>query len=203
MRISLMTAIPGLVVLCSYSLLGGFTVRNYLRMREAGGQTGRVDVGPASISIQVPQNQFFRFGFERASVLTEHFTMVMNAPAAFVSLPFLTLAEHWSRAAWWTLPWVWKGLTFPLLAIPAWMLVGYSIEALLSERRMLTWVAVGSGLLAGVCATLAIGLRIDESRPGRLVDETERWYVIGLAVWAFLLIAALIAWAHQRRLQRG
>lgn len=94
----------------------------------------------------------------------------------------------------------WRALTYPLLCLPAWWLVGRSLDALFFSRR-LHWPALLTGTIFCLLFIICFfGILL--GTPPAPADDGS-WACQGLAFWSALFFVSPVAWWLQWRRSRA
>ena len=88
---------------------------------------------------------------------------------------------------------------YPIYALPAWIYIGFAIDAMIGRRHIRRWNMILSMLLALTCASLFCGFRFGLPAAEREGQERLSWFIDGLALWAVLFSIPVMAWLRQRR----
>jgi len=164
----------------------------FLSLKHAAHGTPTAVIGRgSSIVLEIPANAFLRVAFMAAALKLEEPFAILHAPAHFVDL---TIAYVVSQKPFWfpngVGPAIWRCITYPLFAAPAWLVVGRGIDRLWRggrTPRSQTILGVVLVLLFGViAAVLRFALAQDPGlEPGR---------VEGFTLWTLLFAIPVLAW---------
>ena len=123
--------------------------------------------------------------------------MALNLPAFPAEL--LESIGTWPMS--WSPPglslFLWRMLTFPILALPAWFYVGRGIDNIRSRTVFTLWDMIAGSILSLGCAILCAGLAFGLPRSDR--DTLLIFMTGGLALWALLFDAVAIAAVQRGR----
>lgn len=142
----------------------------------------------------IRKEDFLAFSFERASYAQQGFVAAINTPAIFVAAVVSYAAVMKPR---WTphplMPWQWLVVSYPIYMLPAWIFLGWSLEALFGTKRMPGWAGWTSFTVACGFACLAVAFRFGFSAAEREGQDLLGSYIVGLLLWAALLILPFAA----------
>jgi hypothetical protein len=192
--------LPIVALVVSGSLILFPTLRTYKHLKELARGSAFISLGGGKYQITIPADGLLRFVIFETAFEEQGKITILNAPGHFPNLLVSLLmrgSSNWSPAA--LTPSLWRVLTFPLFALPAWFFVGRGFDSLFSGGRIYRGEMVTSLLLVAVFLTLSLGLRF-----GLAVSECEgqgmvNWYITGFALWAALIAIPSVAWFRQRK----
>ena len=102
---------------------------------------------------------------------------------------------------------LWRVLTSPLLALPAWWFVGRGFDGLAGNARMRRLDLIVGSALSIIACVLSAGLRFGLSDSEREGQDSLTWFIGGLALWTLLFAIPAIAWVRakikQSRAEKG
>jgi hypothetical protein len=149
------------------------------------------------LRLSIPPNQTLVFA---ALAVTEPVCRALLA----LNLPALPLEMLLSVGMWphiWhpvALPLLrWRGVVYPLLALPAWFYIGTGVDALLGRVRLHLWDVVLSSVV--VCAFSAGCLALTFGLPPGDQDPSLVSVGGGLGLWALLFAVVTVAWVKQEK----
>lgn len=148
----------------------------------------------------VPKERFLAYGFERAAFSAQGFVAALKVPAAVVAAALSWLVAQkprWAPAG--LMPWQWLVLTYPLYSLPAWIFVGWALDACIHRRPIPAVVGWTSAVLPCAFALFAIALRFGMTEAERADQDLLQSYIVGLAFWACLLTLPLIGLLRSSR----
>jgi len=183
--------LPLSAFLVSIALLIVRTAWSLFVLRHAAHGANTAVIGTDANTFVVQSHDFLRLSFMAASVRSTELITILNFPAHFVDLLISYLVAR--KPFWWPDllgPAEWLCLTYPFLALPAWVYVGFGVDALLQRKRVRTWNMVLSAILTLIFGVMATGfyfaLRDD---PGLLPGS-----IAGFTLWTFLSSIPFLAW---------
>jgi hypothetical protein len=170
----------------------------YFRLKGMSHGAAGVMLQAGEFQLAIPSNNFFNFSFERATLSSQMLITVLNAPAAFINPIFSSINRH--GGYWYPSslgPAVWRWLSFPIFAIPAWVYAGRGIDDLLCRKRVGLTRLISSLLLTTlalvICGVLRFGLLPSEHQ------DLTQWFLGGFALWTLLFATPFLAWLRQQR----
>jgi hypothetical protein len=125
---------------------------------------------------------------------------ILNAPAKFVEVVVSLLVAqkaNWHPAS--LLPSTWHALIYPVYALPAWIYIGFGIDAGIGRCLVRRWNVVLSLFLSLTFAVLFCGFRFGMSAAEREGQELLSWFIEGFALWAALFAIPFFAWLLRRK----
>ena len=139
--------------------------------------SGSVSLGSGELVFTIPSDRFFEVAFDRVGWAGKAL-MILNTPAKFVDT-FIS----WVLVRIGIPPWpqslrqsTWHALIYPFYALPAWIYIGFAIDAVMGLRHIRKWNLILSLLLVLTCASLFY-----ESQFGMLTAERSLETIDGLA----------------------
>jgi len=147
----------------------------------------------------IPAEHLFRISIEMSAIRQQGTITLLNAPGHLLFLLICVLvghSSHWSPA--FLSPAVWRVLSFPLCALPAWFFLGRALDACFAStglRRVDFAIAL---TLLFLFLILAAGLRFGLSPEERAGQYLLFCYIDGFAMWASLMTVPLFAWIRQK-----
>lgn len=162
--------------------------------------------GAKSISasqFEIPTDHLFRTSIWMCAFRQQGTITMLNAPGHLFYLLIGLLvghSSHWSPAS--LSPAIWRVISFPLCALPAWFFLGRSLDGcFLSTRLRRADLVIGLTLFT-TFLVLTLGLRFGispEERAGQ--DLLFFAYIYGFAMWAAFMAVPLVAWIRQRSIR--
>ncbi|MCU1271675.1 MAG: hypothetical protein JWN74_2969 [Acidobacteriaceae bacterium] len=170
----------------------------YFRLKGLSHGASGVMLQAGEFQLAIPSNNFFNFSFQRATLSSEMLITVLNAPAAFINPVFSSIGGH---GGYWYPdslgPAVWRWLSFPIFAIPAWAYAGRGIDDLFRRKRVGLTMLISSVLLTTL-ALVIWGIIRFGLLPSEHQSLTE-WFMVGFALWTLLFATPFAAWLRQQR----
>lgn len=137
------------------------------------------------------------FAFQGPALNASHFIAALNMPAYFiefvVSLP-ISWPSSWHPEG--MIPDVWRALSFPFFALPAWWFAGRGIDAFLLRQRPARVTTVIAALFSILSVVLLCGLRFGLTASEREGLTLPLW---GFGLWAVLFASFPAAWLRSRK----
>jgi hypothetical protein len=194
---SLLLPLVGLFVSAGLVLVPAF--RAYLHLKAAQQTVSTAPLGDETYQIVVPANKTMYFAVSGAALREQGPIILLNAPGHFVYLLV-------SRAAAGTSNWypsslgpaLWRVLTFPFFAIPAWIFAGRGFDGMFRGKRMHRADLAISLVCAALFLFLSVGLRFGLSNAEREGQLLLNWYIAGFGLWTILIGMPLAAWLRAR-----
>jgi hypothetical protein len=175
-------------------------VLSFIHFRQVAHGSARVSFESGGYVFTIPSDRFLAVGFDRAGWRAERPITILNTPAKFTeTLVSLVIAR---KGYWWppSLPQsTWHAVVYPIYALPAWIYIGFGIDALIGRRRIRRGNMILSVLLALTCAALFYGFRFGMPAAEREGQERLGWFIDGFALWAALFCIPVMAWIGQKR----
>jgi hypothetical protein len=174
------------------------TLLFYFRLKGASHGLPVVTFQFGEFQVAIPSNHFLSFSFQRATSSSERLITVLNAPAAFLNPIFVWIGH--GGGFWYPNsvgPAVWRWLSFPILAIPAWMYTGRGIDDFLHYKRVGVPRLISS-LSLTTLALFIFGVLRFGLLPAEHQDLTE-WLMFGFAIWTPLFATPFLAWLRRKR----
>lgn len=199
LRFALSLWLPLLAVLLSAAIVLVPTVRDYLRWKTAIGNGDKLMLTMGKFQMMIPREHMLRSAVEMNAMREKGTISLLNAPGQLLGAFASQLAVHHANRFPDSLgPFLWKVLSLPLFAIPAWFFAGRGIDGLFLRRRMRLFDLVLSAILVLLSLALSAGLRFGLSESERASDEMLVSYISGFAWWSLLFAFPLSAWVRQR-----
>jgi hypothetical protein len=173
----------------------------YLKLVNLAHGKGVAHLGSGQSRETIPQTDFLSFATLVASTETSHTLTALNMPGMFgevlVSLP-TTWPESWHPAEI-SLE-SWRSIIMPAFCLPAWLLVGCGVDALLGWRKLHWGLLLTGTLLCALFLVLLTGLGIMYLTS----DHDDSTFVVGgFSLWALLFATVPAAWIRQGRDRRA
>jgi hypothetical protein len=167
----------------------------FFALKHAAHGSNMVVIGTTANGLVVPSHDFLRFSFMAASLRSEELITILNFPAHFVDLLISYLIARkpfWRPGLLGTAGWL--CLTYPFFALPAWVYVGFGVDAFLQRKSVCAPNMIVSLILTlifgAIAAVLYFGLRND---PGLVPGS-----IAGLTLWTFLSSTPFLAWLRAK-----
>lgn len=192
--LSFSALLPLLDLACWVALLLVPTLLVYLRLKL--GVHGSAGNGSAVI---VPPEYFLGFALQKAAWGAHGILTILNAPASIGEVVVALLVSHttsWEPNS--MAPSLWRSLTYPFYALPAWWYVGRGIDGMLGRLRLSAADMLVAASLSLFSLAISTGLRFGLSTEERLGQDQINWFITGFAVWTVLFAVPLVGWLLQR-----
>lgn len=199
LRFALSLWLPLLAVLLSAAIVLVPAVRVYLRWKTAIGNSDKLMLTMGEFQMMIPREHMLRSAVEMNAMREQGTIYLLNAPGYLLGAFASQLVVHHANGFPDSLgPFLWRVLSLPLFAIPAWFFAGRGIDGLLLRRRMRLFDLVLSAILVLLSLALSAGLRFGLSESERASDEMLVSHISGFAWWSLLFAFPLSAWVRQR-----
>ena len=149
--------------------------------------------------IVVPEGNLAAYALSISALREEPAITAMNAPAQWVQILVCLAMEssfRWHPAG--MSAGMWRVVSFPFFALPAWFFLGRGLDAFLRRVRLGPADAVASIVLSlmflSVSAVLRFGLTAIERR------AQASWFMQGFGCWGILIAIPFAAWIWQRKM---
>lgn len=169
----------------------------FARLKQMAHGSGSVSLGSGELVFTIPSDRFFEVAFDRVG-WAGNALMSLNTPAKFVDT-FIS----WILLRIGILPWppslgqsTWHVLIYPFYALPAWIYIGFAVDAVMGLRHIRKWNMILSLLLVLTCASLFC-----EYQLGTPTAERSLGTIDGLAIWVVLFSIPIAAWLRQNKRQ--
>lgn len=172
----------------------------FARLKQAAHGAGSLALTSGEFVITIPSDRFLSVAFDRAGWWAEKPLTIVNAPAKIAETVVSLIVAR--KGYWWpsSLPQsTWHALIYPIYALPAWIYLGFGIDALIGRHRVHRWNVILGLLLALTCASLFCGFRFGMPATERNGQERLSWFIDGLAIWAVLFSIPAVAWLQKKR----
>jgi hypothetical protein len=172
----------------------------FLRLKQVAHGAGSVSLSSGDMVMTIPSDHFLSVALDRAGWWAEKPATVLNAPAKFVEVVVSLLVAHkanWHPAS--LLPSTWHALIYPIYALPAWVYIGFGIDAGIGRCPIRRWNMALSLFLALTFAGLFCGFRFGMPAAEREGQELLSWFIKGFALWAALFAIPFVAWMLRRK----
>jgi hypothetical protein len=191
--------LPVFAVLLPAAIVLVPAIRSYLRWKAAIGSGDRLMLTAGEFQMILTRERMLRSAVEMTAMREQGTISLLNAPGQILGALASQLIAHHANAFPDSLgPFLWRILSLPLFAIPAWFFAGRGIDGLLLRRRMRLLDLVLSVILVLLALVLSAGLRFGLSESERARQALLMFYIFGFAVWGLLLAFPLSAWVRQR-----
>jgi len=149
--------------------------------------------------MMIPKGRMLRSAVEMNAMREQGTISLLNAPGYVLGALAWQLVIHHARGFPDSLgPFIWRALSVPLYAIPAWFFVGRGIDGLLMRRLMRLFDLVMSTILVLLSLMVSVGLQFGLSASERTGDDLLVYLISGFAWWTLLFAFPLSAWVRQR-----
>jgi hypothetical protein len=148
-------------------------------------------------SMRMSYTEARRIACQGPALRASHFIAALNTPAFLIEF-LISIPISWP-SSWHPegmTPDVWRALSFPFFALPAWWFAGRSIDACLLRQRPNWAITVIAILFSTLFVILFCGLRFGLSTPERDGVTFPLW---GFPLWAALFAVYPAAWIRSRR----
>lgn len=169
----------------------------FLNLETLAHGTGVAHVEFGQFSETIPRSDFVQFATRSSSFRSSHTLTALNMPGLFGEL-LVSLPTTWP-ASWHPAEISidsWRAVMTPLFCLPAWLLVGCGIDALLGWRNLHWTVLLAGTLLCVLFAALFVGLQFGMSASERGEVVFPLW---GLSLWTALFATSPAAWIRRLR----
>ena len=191
--------LPLFAVLLSAAIVLVPAIRTYLRRRAAIGSGDRLMLTIGEFQMMIPKGRMLRSAVEMNAMREQGTISLLNAPGYVLGALAWQLVIHHARGFPDSLgPFIWRALSVPLYAIPAWFFVGRGIDGLLMRRLMRLFDLVMSTILVLLSLMVSVGLQFGLSASERTGDDLLVYLISGFAWWTLLFAFPLSAWVRQR-----
>jgi hypothetical protein len=199
LRFALSLRLPLLAVLLSAAIVLVPAVRVYLRWKTAIGNSDKLMLTMGEFQMMIPREHLLRSAVEMNAMREQGTISLLNAPGYLLGALASQLVVHHANGFPDSLRlFLWRVLSLPLFAIPAWFFAGRGIDGLLLRQRMRLFDLVLSAILVLLSLALSAGLRFGLSESERASDKMLVSYISGFAWWSLLFAFPLSAWVRQR-----
>ena len=193
-------AVPIAAIIFSAGLVLVPALRDYQTLRHKAEGASIVTVGQFGI----PTDHLFSVSIQMSAFRQQGAITLLNAPGHAIYLLICVLvghSSHWSPAS--LSPSIWRVLSFPLCALPAWFFLGRALDACFASKRLRRADLVLGLTLFSLFLILSAGLRFGVSPQERADQDPLFWgYIYGFALWAGLMTIPVVAWIRQRKFPR-
>ena len=193
--LSFSTLLPVSALILSISVFCSIALLRYHAFKHAAHEGDKIYMFSGDLTFMIPSSEFTHAAFMGAAFSCEKPTIMVNAPGHF---GVLMLAYLVRRKPFWFPnsigPTIWHCVTYPIFAFPAWVFVGFGIDALLGRRRVTRKGSAASLTLSIVLLGIAAGLRFGLTLEERQEQELLSAYIAGLTLWGLLFLIPFVAW---------
>lgn len=174
----------------------------FLNLETLAHGTGAAHIEFGQFSQTIPRNDFVSYATQSSSFQSSHLLSALNMPGFLVEL-LVSLPTSWPES--WHPSGVslmsWRSLIWPVFCLPAWLLTGCGVDALLGWRK-LHWSVTLTGTI--LCLLFSIvffaGIAVERFSSNRDND----WFIFsGLALWSLLFGTLPALWIRQWRARRN
>jgi hypothetical protein len=191
---------PAAAVLISAGLVVVPALRDYLNLHHAARGARFLTMG----QFVVPTDNLLPMSMEMSAVRQQGAITLLNAPGqVFYLLIAVSVghSSHWYPAS--IGPALWRVLSFPFCAFPAWFFLGRALDGWFAGTRLRRADLVVGATLFTLFLALSAGLRFGLSPEERAGQGLLFWgYIYGFALWAGLMTIPVVAWFRQRKFVR-
>jgi hypothetical protein len=204
LRLTLSLWLPIFAVLLSAAIVLVPAIRSYLRWKAAIRNGDKLVLTMGEFQMILTRERMLRSAVEMTAMREQGAICVLNAPGQILGALASQLVAHHANAFPDSLgPFLWRILSLPLFAIPAWFFAGRGIDGLLLRRRMRLLDLTLSVILVLLSLALSAGLRFGLSESERAGQGLLTFYIFGFALWSLLFAFPLSAWVRQRSRKVG
>jgi len=174
----------------------------FLNLENLAHGTGVAHLQFGQFSQTIPREDFVSFATQTSSFESSHLLTALNMPG-FLGELIVDLPTAWPES--WRPAGVslesWRALIWPVFSLPAWLLVGYGVDALLGWRK-LHWSVLLTGTLLCVifAVVLVAGIAVDTFTSDRGDDG---FLFCGLSLWSALFATLPAVWIRRWRSRRA
>lgn len=175
---------------------------SFIRLKQAAHGSGSVSFGSDGIVFTIPSESFQSVAFDRAAWRAQKPVTILNTPAIFVELLVSLIVPregHWWPGSWQS--YTWHVLTYPIYALPAWIYIGFALDAMIRRRHIRRWNVILSVVLVLTCASLFCVCRFGMPAAEREGQERLSWFIDGFAMWTVLFFIPIAGWFRQKKQQ--
>ena len=199
LRFGLSLWLPLFAVLLSAAIVLVPANRTYRQWKSAIGSGDRLMLSTGELQMIIPRERMLRSAFETNAIREQGTIVLLNAPGYVLGALASQLVVHHARGFPDSLGlFLWRVLSAPLFAIPAWFFVGRGIDGLLMRQRMIWFDLVMSAILVLLSLVISVGLRFGLSASERTGDDLLVYFITGFAWWSLLFAFPLSAWVRQK-----
>lgn len=199
LRFALSLWLPVFAVLLSAAIVLFPAGRLYLRWKATMGNNDKLLLTMGKFQMMIPRERLLRSAVEMNALREQNTISVLNAPGQLLGALASQIVVHHANGFPDAFgPFLWRALSMPLFAIPAWFFAGRGIDGLLMRQRMRFLDLVLSAILVLLSLVISIGLRFGLSETEREGDVLLVSYILGFFWWSLLFAFPLSAWVRQR-----
>src|SRR5882672_4764495 len=189
--------LPVSAVLLSAAIVLVPAIRVYLRWKAAIGNGATLMLTMGKFQMMIPRDHVLRSAVEMNAMQEQGTIALLNAPGHLLGTLASQLVVHHGNGFPESLgPFLWRVLSLPLFAIPAWFFAGRGIDGLLLRRRMRLFDLVLSAILVLLSLVLSALLRFGLSESERAGEKIMVYYIFGYAWWSLVFAFPLSAWVR-------
>jgi hypothetical protein len=174
-------------------------VRMFFHAKAAARTPATYAMATERYEIVIPADHLLRFVFNEKAFQMQGPITCLNVPGQFlqvlVSRAITQDTSNWYPATLGRA--VWRVISFPFFALPAWFFVGRGIDALFQKTRVNKLEMVVSLTLSILFLVLGIGLRFGLTDAERADQDLLNSYIAGFVLWAILIGIPFSAWLRQ------
>lgn len=198
LRFALSLWLPLFAVVLSAAIVLFPAGRLYLRWRAAIGNNDKLRLTTGEFQAMIPRERMLRSAVEMNALREQGTISVLNAPGHLLGALASQLVVHHANGFPDALgPFLWRVLSMPLFAIPAWFFAGRGMDGLFMRQRMRLFDLALSAILVLLSLLISFGLRfgLSESERGDVLLVS---YILGFFWWSLLFAFPLSAWMRQK-----
>lgn len=171
----------------------------FTRLKQLAHGSGSVSWGSGGVVFTIPSDRFFEDALDRVEWWAGKPLMIVNTPGkfadTFISLVLVRMGiPPWPQSMGQS---TWHALIYPFYALPAWIYVGFAVDAVMGRRHIRNWNLILSFILVLTCASLFCGFQFGTPVAERSLETS--WFIDGLAIWAVLFSIPVAAWLRQKK----
>lgn len=198
-RFALSLWLPLFAVILSAAIVLFPAVRLYLQWKLAIANGDKLLITTGAFQMIIPRGRLLRTAVETNAIREQGTISVLNAPGHLIgALASQLVVRHANGFPDALGPFLWRALSMPLFAIPAWFFAGRGMDGLLMRQRMRLFDLVLSATLFLLSLLISVGLRFGLSESERANDMLLASYILGFFWWSLLFAFPLWAWMRQR-----
>jgi len=173
----------------------------FLKLVSLAHGTGVAHMQFGQFSRTIPREDFVSFAAQTSSFGSSHLLTALNMPG-FLGELLVDLPTAWPES--WRPAGVslesWRALIWPVFSLPAWLLVGYGVDALLGWRKLHWSVLLTGTLLCVISVVLLAGLTIMYFTSER---DDSAFILWGFSLWSALFATLPAVWIRRWRSRRA
>jgi hypothetical protein len=173
----------------------------YDRLRQSAPITDPAHFHLGQFELSLPRNRLFSFCLRSVAEQRSHTITAVNLPGSIVEI-LISLPTSWP-GLWHPKDFSansWRSLVLPFFCLPAWWLVGCSIDGFLKRRTVHWGLLLTGSILSILFIVIFFGFLFGLSRSER---GDEDWVLWGLGFWAVTFGVMPLVWLRQRTAARS